>query len=104
MRLSGGGGAIVVAEGIETALSLPRGALGASPCVWAALSTSGMKALRLPDAPGRLIVAPDGDNPARAAADALAARASRLGWEVYHLRPPGERVDWNDILREGAAA
>lgn len=33
VRLSGGDGALVVAEGIETALSLPRAPLGASPRV-----------------------------------------------------------------------
>ena len=104
VRLSGGNGALVVAEGIETALSLPRSELGVSPRVWAALSTSGMKALTLPSEPGRLIVATDNDYPGRVAADALTERASRCGWEVFHLRPPRDSGDWNDLLREGAAA
>jgi hypothetical protein len=104
VRLSGGAGALVVAEGIETAFSLPRTALGAFPRVWATLSTSGMKGLSLPADPGRLIVAADGDDPGQAAADSLAERACRLGWEVHHLRPPAGRNDWNDALREGATA
>jgi hypothetical protein len=60
-RLADGPGWLVVAEGIETALSLSCGLLGAPAMVWAALSTSGIRGLRLPPQPGRLTIAPDGE-------------------------------------------
>ena len=104
VRLAGGPGPLVVAEGIETALSLASGLLRGPATVWAALSTSGMRGLRLPPEPGRLTVAADGDNPGREAAHALAERAHALGWQVS-LLPAPEGRDWNDILMmKGEAA
>lgn len=88
---------LVVAEGIETALSLACGLLPAPAAIWATLSTSGMRGLRLPHPPGDLTIAGDGDNPGRAAATALAERADALGWQVSLLTAPDGR-DWNDIL------
>jgi len=101
VRLSDGAGPLLVAEGIETALSL-HNALGAPGTrVWAALSTAGVAGLRLPDPPGDLIVAPDGDAPGRKAADTLATRAHALGWKVRMMQAPPGR-DWNDLAMEGA--
>ena len=91
-------GALVVCEGIETGLSLLSGLLGEPATVWAALSTSGVRALKLPAAPGRLILAPDGDAPGMAAAEVLGNRAFAQGWQVYLMAPP-EGKDWNDILQ-----
>jgi DNA primase len=91
-------GELVVAEGIETALSLLCGLLNGPASVGATLSTSGMRSLRLPPIPGRLTIAPDGDPPGHAAAYALAERASALGWQVSLLSPP-DGLDWNDVLR-----
>lgn len=54
VRLSGGNGPLVVAEGIETALSLASGLLRAPATIWAALSTSGIRGLHLHPQPGRL--------------------------------------------------
>lgn len=88
---------LVVAEGIETALSLACGLLAGPATIWAALSTSGMIALRLPRRLGRLTVACDGDRPGRNAAFALAERAQGIGWEVS-LLDPGDGVDFNSIL------
>ena len=96
-------GPLVVAEGIETALSLASGLLQEKSTVWAALSTSGMRALRLPPQPGRLTVAVDGDTPGRAAGYALAERAHELGWQVSIL-DPGTGADFNDILTGKAVA
>jgi len=93
-----GRGRLAVAEGIESALSLAR-MLGPDWAVWAALSTAGMRALILPRPPGALLIAPDGDDAGRAAADALARRAR--GWRVA-LRLPPDRRDWNDVVREAA--
>ena len=82
VRLANGPGPLVVAEGIETALSLASGLLAGPMRLWAALSTSGMAALRLPPlAPGaELVVASDGDRAGREAAHALAQRATAGGW------------------------
>ncbi len=104
VRLSEAVGALVVCEGIETGLSLLSGLLRAPASVWAALSTSGMRALGLPPLPGKLTIASDGDEPGRAAAHVLATRATALGWRVSMLPAPESR-DWNDILaKKGAAA
>lgn len=97
VRLSDGPGPLVIAEGIETALSLASGLLRGSVTVWAALSAPGMQALRLPDQPGELTIASDGDEAGRKAAHALAERASALRWRVFK-RPAPEGCDWNDIL------
>lgn len=101
VRLVAGDGPLVVAEGIETALSLPSGLLEEVGSVWAALSTSGLRSLLLPKEPGRLIVAVDGDEPGRAAARVLAQRAAASGWTVL-LADPGNGRDFNDVLREQA--
>ena len=103
VRLSEGAGPLVVAEGIETALSLADALAGLSPRVWAALSTSGVAGLVLPSTPGDLSIAPDGDAAGRAAADKLARRAHALGWRVRILPPPGDGLDWNDAAREVTA-
>lgn len=104
VRLSEAPGRLVLAEGIETGLSLLSGLLPGPATVWAALSTSGMRGLHLPPVPGRLTVAADGDAPGRAAATALASRAEALGWQVSLLPAPDGR-DWNDVLagKRGAA-
>lgn len=97
VRLHGAQGRLVVAEGIETALSLACGLLSGSMTLWAALSTSGLRGLRLPPKPGALTIATDGDDAGRSAGHALAERASALGWKVSLLAAPVGR-DWNDVL------
>jgi hypothetical protein len=54
-----------------------------------------MSGVFLPEEPGELAVAPDPDDTGRRAATTLAERASRLGWRVKLIDPPGE-MDWND--------
>ena len=96
-----GNGPLVVCEGIETGLSL-RDDLDfedATPRIWAALSTSGMKKLNLPSLVGKLVIAPDGDPPGRIAAQELAGHANALGWQVSIMDAPDGR-DWNDIARD----
>lgn len=100
VRLSDGREKLVVAEGIETALSLMSGLLVQPKAVWATLSTSGMRSLQLPKKKGQLTIAADGDEPGRAAAHALAERADSLGWSVFMLLAPDNK-DWNDLLLEG---
>ena len=103
VRLAGGPGRLIVAEGIETALSLLCGLVESPATVWAALSTSGIRGLHLPRQPGRLTIAPDGDAPGREAAHTLADRAHGLGWQVSFLIPP-DGSDWNDVLQGKAVA
>ena len=97
VRLSESRKHLVVAEGIETALSLSSGLLSAPAGVWAALSTSGMRGLALPPVAGHLTIASDGEQAGREAANALAARANDLGWQVT-LLPAPDGLDWNDVL------
>lgn len=104
VRLAEAPGRLVVAEGIETALSLASGLLRAPATVWAALSTSGLTGLALPPDPARLTIATDGDDAGRAAGHKLAERAAALGWTVSLLPAPDGR-DWNDVLTaKGRAA
>ena len=104
VRLTVAQGPLVVAEGIETALSLACGLLGRPATIWAALSCAGIAGLRLPSRPGRLTIASDGDRPGHDAALKVAERASAMGWSVS-LLPAPEGRDWNDILnKKGAAA
>jgi hypothetical protein len=95
--LSEAQGPLVVCEGIETGLSLLSGLLSYPVTVWAALSTSGIRALDLPQSVGRLTIAADGDAPGKEAANALATRATALGWKVS-LLPAPDGKDWNDVL------
>lgn len=90
---------LIVAEGIETALSVM--VLHADPEAgyWAALSSGGMAGLVLPRRAGALVVAADGDNSGRNAASELAQRASLAGWSARILHAP-EGKDFNDILQE----
>ena len=103
VRLSEGGDRLVIAEGVETALSLLSGLLPDRPAVWAALSAPGMGALRLPERPGRLTIAADGDRAGREAATCLAHRATHAGWRVSLLIAPDGK-DWNDVLQEREGA
>jgi hypothetical protein len=100
VRLSGGAGPLVVCEGIETGLSLVQLLAERDPEVWAALSTSGIKALTLPTGSRELIIAVDGDEPGKCAGNALASRASALGW-VVSIMDPGVGKDFNDVLFAG---
>jgi putative DNA primase/helicase len=85
---------LMVGEGIETCLAAMQ-ATG-NPA-WAALSTSGMKALNLPETVREVIVLADGDDPGEAAARECALRWQREGRRVLIARPPRGR-DFNDML------
>lgn len=87
---------LVIAEGIETALS--AGVLEGAPA-WAALSAGNMRAIPLPDDVREVIVAADNDPPglrwAWIAADAFAAPGRRV--RVIQPQTPG--TDFNDLLQ-----
>lgn len=103
VRLTDAQGPLVVAEGIETGLSLASGLLRYPATIWAALSTSGIRGLHLPPSPDRLTIATDGDDPGRDAGRELAERAHAFGWTVSLLPAPQGR-DWNDVLVGKAVA
>ena len=99
VRLSEGAeSALVLCEGIETGLSLVA---ATDLPVWAALSTSGLKAVVLPppDQLGRIIIAADNDK-SRAGMKAAEERAAKLhkeGYEVLIALPPEVGQDFNDL-------
>ena len=88
---------LMVGEGIETCLSAMQ-ATG-NP-VWAALSTSGLRALHLPETVRDVIVLADGDDGGEAAARVGALRWVQQGRRVRIARPP-RGMDFNDILLGG---
>src|SRR5262245_32304567 len=91
VRLATPGEVLMVGEGIETCLAAMH-ATGYP--AWAALSTSGMRALDLPCDVRHVIVLADLDEPGEAAAREAALRWMREGRRV---RPPWG-LDFNDLL------
>jgi DNA primase len=72
--------------------------LATSHPTWAALSTSGLRALDLPSDVRDVIVLADGDDAGEAAARDCAWRWKREGRRVRIARPP-QGMDFNDLLR-----
>lgn len=99
VRLSDDAGPLVICEGIETGLALLSGLLHLPVRLWAGLSAPGMQAVTLPPDPARLTIATDSDDDGtgKAAGDALALRASAMGWSVS-LLPAPKGKDWADII------
>jgi putative DNA primase/helicase len=64
---------------------------------WAALSTSGLRTLDLPEDVRDVIVLADGDDPGEAAARDCAWRWKRQGRHVRIARPR-QGMDFNDML------
>ncbi len=94
VRLAAHSDLLMVGEGIETCLAAMH-ATG-NP-TWAALSTSGLRALDLPGDVREVIVLADGDDPGEAAARDCALRWQRKGRRVRIVRPPRGQ-DFNDML------
>jgi hypothetical protein len=89
---------LIVAEGIETALSCMT--LFDRPA-WAALSASGLKSLDLPNEIRRVIVAGDHDKNGVGQRAAVSAfyRFKAEGRAVRLVIPPEPGTDFNDVLR-----
>ena len=94
VRLAPLGGVLMVGEGIETCLAAMQ---ATGHAAWAALSTSGLRSLELPDVVRDVIVLADGDDPGEAAAQDAALRWVREGRRVRIARPP-RGLDFNDVL------
>jgi len=100
VRLYPPGPRLVVAEGIETALSA---ALLLRAPAWAAVSAGNLgDALILPAEVREIIVAADHDAPGRAAAQRAAARWKAEGRKVRIALPDKPGTDFNDLWRERA--
>ncbi|NQW09429.1 MAG: toprim domain-containing protein [Alphaproteobacteria bacterium] len=94
VRLAPLGELLMVGEGIETCLAAMQ---ATGDPAWAALSTSGLRTLDLPDSVHDVIVLADGDAPGEAAALDCARRWKREGRKVRIARPP-RGCDFNDLL------
>ena len=94
VRLAPASSPLMIGEGIETCLAAMQ---ATGHPTWAALSTSGMRALVLPDAVREVIVLADGDPPGEQAAAAAAQRWAREGRRVRIARAPHGK-DFNDLL------
>ena len=97
VRLRSINGPLLIGEGIETCLATMQ-ATGAA--TWAALSTSGVRALDLPDAAQEVVLIPDGDDAGAAAAQQAALRWARQG-RVVKIAPTLPGRDFNDVLIGG---
>jgi phage/plasmid primase-like uncharacterized protein len=97
VRLAKPAATLAVAEGVETGLSVAQ----ACPdlAVWAAMSTSGMKALQVPDIVREIVIFADGDEAGEQAARFLAERCLREGRLARIVRPP-QGMDFNDVLNQ----
>jgi DNA primase len=87
---------LVVAEGIETALSVMQ--ITQLPTV-AAVSAAGMRSLRWPPQVRQLCIAADNDEAGLKAAKVLLERALSAGLQARIKIPAGGRNDFNDLLR-----
>jgi putative DNA primase/helicase len=99
VRLAKAGDVLMIGEGIETCLAAMQ---ETGHPAWAALSTSGLRALDLPTRVRDVIVLADGDEPGEAAARDCALRWKQEGRRVRVARPP-TGMDFNDMLVRRAA-
>ncbi len=88
-----------IAEGVETALSVFE---MTGVATVAALSTSNMAALVLPETVKHVTIAADHDVPGMKAAQAAATNFIQLGLKTQITVPPNKGDDWNDILQRQA--
>jgi putative DNA primase/helicase len=94
VRLAEPGLVLMIGEGIETCFAAMQ---ETGHPAWAALSTSGLRALDLPKDVRDVIVLADGDDPGESAARDCALRWKREGRRVRIARPP-KGMDFNDML------
>jgi hypothetical protein len=94
VRLGEPGALLMVGEGIETCLTAIQ---ATGHPAWAALSTSGLRALDLPGTVREVIVLADGDGPGEAAARDCARRWTPDGRRVRIARPP-RGMEFNEVL------
>lgn len=103
VRLARATDQLIVAEGIETALSVLQ---ATRMPAWAALSAVGIRRLVLPALPlaSEVLIAADHDAEGIQAAQAAAGRWRGEGRRVHIAVPPEPGADFNDILLDRAEA
>ena len=94
VRLAPATDLLMVGEGIETCLAAMQ---ATGHPAWAALSTSGLTALELPDEIREVFVLADGDASGEAAAHKAAVRWKGEGRRVW-VAHPTQGMDFNDML------
>jgi putative DNA primase/helicase len=94
VRLADPSDSLMVGEGIETCLAAMQ---ATGQPTWAALSTSGLRTLDLPNDVRDVVVLADGDEAGEAAARHCALRLKRQGRRARIARPP-QGMDFNDML------
>jgi putative DNA primase/helicase len=99
VRLAEVAGVLMIGEGIETCLAAMQ---ATGHPAWAALSTSGMRGLELPDGVRNVVVLADGDEAGETAARDCAHRWKREGRHVRIARTLWG-MDFNDMLKGRAA-
>ena len=97
VRLAEPGEVLMVGEGIETCFAAMQ---ATGHAAWAALSTSGLRTLDLPEDARDVIVLADGDEAGEAAARDCGSRWQRQGRRVRIARPT-QGMDFNDMLLGG---
>jgi hypothetical protein len=95
VRLAEPGKVLMIGEGVETCLAAMQATGNAA---WAALSSSGLRTLHLPDTLRDLIILADGDDAGETAAAVAATRWMSEGRRVRIARPP-RGMDFNDLLK-----
>jgi len=90
---------LIVAEGIETALSIYQ---ATKISTWSCLSTSGLINIIVPpkNITPHIIIAADNDHAGVTAASTLSLRLLEKGYQVNIALPPVTK-DFNDLLQEG---
>jgi DNA primase len=89
---------LMVGEGIETCLAAMQ---ATGKPAWAALGTSGLRNLELPEHVNGVIVLADGDEAGEAAARSCGSKWYREGRRVRIARPP-RGLDFNDLLQRNS--
>lgn len=97
-RHAAAGETLCLAEGVETAFAVQQAS--ELPC-WAALGATNLKNVVLPPFVRELVIACDGDEAGRAAAQAAGDRWAQVGYQV-RVADPGDGAEWNEILLRGA--
>jgi hypothetical protein len=96
VHLAKAGPILAISEGIETGLSVMQ-ATGLP--VWAALSTSGMIGLELPDVVTEIVLLADHDTPGLKTAKMAATKWTGQGYQVKIICPPKPGTDFNDYFK-----
>ncbi len=97
IRLSAMTERLALCEGIEDGLSILQGRPGLT--CWAAIGTSSMPGVKVPDSVVEITLCPDGDEAGETAAHQTSTALARNGRLVKIARPP-VGMDWNDLLNK----